>query len=408
MPQPGSGIHVDSNAMSVVQSPVESDPIVEPTITASPNGESLARFAWVDILRGLSAFGVVLFHSRVDLYAGWNEIRANPAAYSAFDRLGAYLSLPLSFLGSGVMLFFLLSGFCVHYPYANGRKQFAGKEYAARRFLRIYLPYIAVIAFTLLAEWAAKSIASFEPSTTSTVVRSALMIQNYGPNAGQMTGNPSLWSLPVEIELYAVYPIFLWLLRKYSVKAALSVTATVSALAGIAMLSSGTFPHGGFLPFWAMWCFGAAMAEWAATGRLPQWRSAYWLLAASSLLVAIGAQLKVTHPMAAQYAWAVFFSIVLLFGLTSASVRDWSLGSKAGRLAAFGAITYSLYLVHFPVLRVLGALWTNFVGEKSGNLLVPVTGALLCIPVAILFYRLIEKPSHEISRRAGKALETSP
>jgi peptidoglycan/LPS O-acetylase OafA/YrhL len=84
--------------------------------------KSTNHFAWIDFLRGLAAVGIVLYHVRVDLWVGWVEISTHPESFSIFDRVAALLSIPLPFLRSAVMLFFLVSGFCVHYPYAaSGR-----------------------------------------------------------------------------------------------------------------------------------------------------------------------------------------------------------------------------------------------------------------------------------------------
>ena len=370
-----------------------------------PVSQSFHRFAWVDLLRGLSALGVVFFHSRVDLYAGWNEIHAHPGAYSAIDRTGAYLSLPMAFMGSGVMLFFILSGFCVHYPYAGGRKAFQGGGYSARRFLRIYPPYLVAILVTIMLEWAAAALHGPASSDSGTTVNSILMVQNYGPHAGQMAGNPSLWSLPVEMELYVAYPVFLWVLARFGVRWSLLLVAAVSGAACFAMRWGGTFPSGGFLPFWIIWCIGAALAEVVVVRKALRWTPWLWVVAGVCLSGAIYSALKVGHPMVKQYWWTGFYLCVLLFGLTSTRAKEWLTGKAGKGLAGFGAITYSLYLIHFPLLRLMGAAWTEMAGAKPGNLFVPICGSLLCVPAAYGFYRLVERPGHEIARRIGKRLE---
>ncbi|MBC8063829.1 MAG: acyltransferase [Chlorobia bacterium] len=383
--------------------------ITEPENTASlPNSDrpESNRFAWVDILRGLSAFGVVLFHCRVDLYAGWNEIRSHPEAYSAADRLGSYLSLPMAFMGSGVMLFFVLSGFCVHYPYAQARKKFLAGGYAARRLLRIYLPYFAAIILTILLETLAWRLSGPEPSSLSTIWRSLLMVQNYGPEAGQMAGNPSLWSLPVEIELYAAYPLFLWIMRRFGIKWSLAFVGVVSGLSCLAMNRGGTFPDGGFLPYWIIWCTGAAVAECAVAAKLRLPSLWLWVGTVSCLAASIATTLLADHLMLKQYVWTSFYLGLLVLGLRSSKIQEW-VACKPGRwLVGLGAITYSLYLIHFPLLRVMGAAWVKYAGDKPSNIAVPVLGALLCLPLAYMFFRLVEKPSHEWARRLGEYMDS--
>lgn len=183
------------------------------SLPAVDNTRGAYHSQWIDLLRGISALAVVLFHVRVDLWVGWTAIRAQPHAFSAFDRVAAWLSILTPFFGSAVMLFFLVSGFCVHFAYAAQGRPFEIGPYARRRFFRIYPPYLAVIVFTVLVERALAVWYGTASSGLPTVLKSVFMVQNYGRAAGQMIANPSLWSLPVEAELYLVYPIFfVWFL----------------------------------------------------------------------------------------------------------------------------------------------------------------------------------------------------
>ena len=92
----------------------------------------------IDVLRGVAALGVAWFHSRVDLWVGFREINANPDGYSPIDRWLSLLSLPVSQLGSLVMLFFVLSGFCIHLPLAGKGRSPDLASYAIRRGFRLY------------------------------------------------------------------------------------------------------------------------------------------------------------------------------------------------------------------------------------------------------------------------------
>lgn len=92
----------------------------------------------INYLRGIAALAVALFHVRQFLWVGWENLKTNPNANN-FDRICAVLSLPTPFGGAGVTLFFLISGFCIMLPYNSlSKKSFHLREYAARRFFRIY------------------------------------------------------------------------------------------------------------------------------------------------------------------------------------------------------------------------------------------------------------------------------
>ena len=67
-------------------------------------------------------------------------------------------------------------------------------------------------------------------------------------------------------------------------------------------------------------------------------------------------------------------------------------------------VSYSVYLLHFPIFRLLGDIWTGVFGGKPESFLVPTLGVVLVIPIAWLFYRLVEEPALKIGRRlAGRA-----
>src|SRR5258708_4205637 len=104
-------------------------------------GRSHSPIPVIDYLRGIAAMGIAAYHVRVPLWTGWREIASAPEQFSLFDRCVAWLSIPAPFLGSLVMLFFVISGFCVHLPQAGAAAPLNVPRYVWRRFFRIYPPY---------------------------------------------------------------------------------------------------------------------------------------------------------------------------------------------------------------------------------------------------------------------------
>ncbi|NDH01452.1 MAG: hypothetical protein EBY43_10360 [Opitutae bacterium] len=60
----------------------------------------------------------------------------------------AWLSIPTPFMGYAVVLFFLISGFCIHYPNTSGSIRPNWKTYLIRRLWRIYPAYFAALLLT--------------------------------------------------------------------------------------------------------------------------------------------------------------------------------------------------------------------------------------------------------------------
>jgi peptidoglycan/LPS O-acetylase OafA/YrhL len=210
------------------------------------------RIEWLDFLRGIAALAVVLFHVRVVLWVGLRALAADDT-YPALDRALAWLALPAPFLGTAVMLFFVVSGFAIHWPYSAAGSPFALQPYAVRRFFRIYPPYLAAVAITVAAEYLIAAAGGAAPSPVAGTLATALMVQNYVSPAGQMGANPSLWSLPVEVELYLVYPLLLWLWRLAGTTVVVALVGAASLAAAVAFAFGAEWTTVNFAKYWIVW-----------------------------------------------------------------------------------------------------------------------------------------------------------
>ncbi|MFM8760836.1 MAG: hypothetical protein ACKOD7_04745, partial [Polynucleobacter victoriensis] len=89
---------------------------------------------------------------------------------------------------------------------------------------------------------------------------------------------------------------------------------------------------------------------------------------------------------------------VLIAGVTAAvlclSYQSWWANSKIwmNPLAKLGHMSYSIFLVHFPISLVVSSIWVQLYPENPWlNVVGMVTSALLSLLVAIPFYQFIEK-----------------
>ena len=352
------------------------------------------RFFWVDALRGVAALGVVLFHIRVDLWIGWREITAHPERYSALARGAAWFSAPMPFLGSGVMLFFVLSGFCIHWPQAGGRSP-DWKTYAVRRGWRIAPPYLAAALLSLGAAWLASTWFHHGDSTAnSTRWKTLLMLQNYGSERGQLQANPSLWSLPVELELYAVYPLFLWWWRRWGTATTFAVMAAISLAATVAWFSGQRWVEWNFAIYWPIWCAGAWLAEKSLDRTLPSPGRIHHGVLLLGAVGCVALDLSGRPEVVAHFYWGAEYFLLLWCALSLRALQGF--GAKV--LGWLGRISYSLYLIHFPFFFLGGAIWMYFDGGKPANLLMTLLFLPPCLLLAQLFHVLVEAPSHGWAR----------
>ena len=350
----------------------------------------------ITALRGLAALGVVFFHVRIFLWVGWNEIQTNPQNYTAFDHFASWFSIPTPFLGEGVLLFFVISGFCIHYPQAGHLNKLNLRNYVCRRFFRIYPPFAITVGCSILAvlflPWGDVSKEPWLPSL--------LLIQNYLPGTNsQISSNMSLWSISTEVEFYLAYPFLLLIWRKWGVVQSINIFAAVSMIAiGLYFMGLKSFAFCS-LTFYIMCWAGAALAELYAKGKLAKPSTSYVFLAVACLMTGVIAQVQGHKLVMVQRLLFGGFFIVLLWFLVayrdSISLRT----SFVGRaLLLLGEISYSLYLIHYPLLQVIGHIWVERFGSKPANFFIPVGFSFLAVLLACVFYHVIEKPFHRIAK----------
>jgi peptidoglycan/LPS O-acetylase OafA/YrhL len=364
--------------------------VVTPARGAAPVSDT----AVVDYLRGLAALGVALYHVRVTLWVGWREIAATPERFSAWDRALAWLSAPLPFLGSFVMLFFVISGFCIHWPWAGNARRFELRTYASRRFFRIYPPYFAAVVFS-----AAACLWLGQAHLGRIFTASVFMVQNYlgaataGSGSAQLATNWSLWSLPVELELYALYPLLLGGARRWGADAMLALTIAIS----VAAVGSARGPDSAL--YVAVWFAGAWLAE--------RWRSrtlglpplGLTLGAIAALALAATSEITLRGAAWKHLGFGLFYFWVVWVLLTHPAWWRHLRPRVAASLAWLGARSYSFYLLHFPLFYLLGEAWRARMGDKPHSLLVPLLAVAAILPMVAAFYRFVELPSHRLAKR---------
>ena len=103
--------------------------------------------------------------------------------------------------------FFLISGFCIHYPNTIKNARPSWKTYLIRRFWRIYPAYFAALVLTVGISYLCLTLWGDKTWDVSKILRVATLTQNYPPGNGQFLSNPSLWTIPLEIEFYLLYPL---------------------------------------------------------------------------------------------------------------------------------------------------------------------------------------------------------
>ncbi|HEX2437405.1 MAG TPA: acyltransferase [Methylomirabilota bacterium] len=350
-------------------------------------------------LRGVAALAVVACHLGVSAY-----VDAPNAGGSPWPWLG----LVLGFGYLGVPLFFVISGFCIHLPQARlladpAARPFPWRRFFARRFWRLYPPYLAALGIAVVLSVVASG---GLPVGTRGVMAQALLVHTFHPATFDGV-NPPGWSLAVEAQLYAVYPVAFWLIGRHgALRALAAVLALTLGYRAVLTFDPLPVPFGGvawefFLARWFEWVLGAVVAEWAVGRvRLPRWATVPWPALA---LFGLGLLLEWHRWRPGAYAlmepiYGIAFALLLCVILSRE--RDGEASAVGRYLAGIGLCSYSVYLLHRPIQLAFEPLarqvsaWPSVVehGIPSSLLIMAATTPVV-LWAARTFYRYCEVPS---------------
>ncbi|THD77701.1 MAG: acyltransferase [Phenylobacterium sp.] len=314
----------------------------------------------LDTLRFVAALWVAFSHG------------ASPPVDSMFGVHGPATHLvsagmALVFNGTAaVVVFFVISGFCIHLPNI-GAERLDWRRFLTRRLVRIVPPLLAIIGLT---RW----LGDRYVAAVDTV----------------------LWSVYCELIYYALYPLLFALLRhwrlRYILIASIAPMAILLALKPTAafLWHFGAWTWLYCAPFWLL---GAELAERYRRGSLRT-RGSIWIWRCAAVVLCGLATVALYHlPIAVGYPWTMpAFAVFATFWVAQEIGHAEQKGAVAV-LELLGAGSYSLYLAHKIPLEALPAP-TGALGWLE--LLAAIAAATLAL------YVFVERPSHQLARWLGR------
>ena len=329
----------------------------------------LPQLQWV---RALAALLVVCFHA--------------DAIVSLPKYLGA--GLPAFRAGdSGVQLFFVLSGFVIHYAHVRDpeRSGTAIRRFIGKRVRRLYPPLWAVLLPILPVVLLVGDAGTWDIIAALTIapvpVERVLAVE---------------WTLRHEILFYAMFLVVLW--NRRAGWAAIALWAIASAATTLAQIGPAPSSLAGFLlnPNHALFLMGMVTSWLFHSGRTGGARIALIaggaVFAATYIAVAIGALGHDLAPLAYGLGGAG-----AIFGLVASPgpVRSHAW------LEHLGNASYALYLIHFPLLSVFAKMWVGTGIDRVPAWIVVLLFAGICQAAALLFHSWIERPAIALYDRAA-------
>lgn len=326
----------------------------------------------VQILRGVAVLMVVLFH---------------------LDLVG----FKSGFLG--VDIFFVISGYLMAVMYDPTKKY----DFFIKRIKRLLPAYFAIILLTLFAAMLITTPDEYSQVSNQSIF-AAFFMSNFGFWAENSYFDKSafkpllhLWSLGVEIQFYLIVPILYGLFRrlKWSIWAVLFLSLFAC------FLVVGTSPKTAFfwLPF-RLWEFlvGFFVAKHISEHGGGRWQGrsyiggiSFFIVLAIALFIPVdGNYLSFVygHPGLAALGVCFATALVLYFGLPDIIEKNFI----SSILNKVGDYSYSIYLVHFPIIVLF--LYSPFHGTilKASNVNQTLILVLSIFIASILLYQWIEQP----------------
>jgi peptidoglycan/LPS O-acetylase OafA/YrhL len=337
------------------------------------------RYTYLDLVRGLSAFAVLIVHYRWFYAQGVGDFTSALAHPLPFSTV---LGPIYAHGGLAVQAFWMLSGVIFFIKYGGHGERIDVRKFAVWRFARLYplhlatLLLVALIQFFSISRFGAPKI--YGHNDAWHFVMHLFMASNW-INATDESFNAPIWSVSIEVLIYALFVVYV----RFG-KPALWKTASAFLVMTIAdhLLLNMILLCG------ALFFLGGAIVQALQLGRpiLRRWMApACYLTVIAALGLAAAAS---SHTSASLF---VAIPAVMLLALTLDNAAP-PVPKAAGWI---GEITYSTYLMHMPILMV-AKMWLD---QRADRFIILDSRAMLfawigtVIVIGLVVHRLFELPA---------------
>jgi len=352
-----------------------------------PGSINNERMTFIDGLRGIACIMVILPHSQLFFY------QENP------DNLAFLLTTIASYGYLGVEIFFVISGFVIAYSIRKIRisnvKVFF--NFFIRRLIRLTPPYyisIIIAMLALLIQIKFGNHSKTMPSFTEFLIHLFYLERIF--NIDNL--NVVYWTICIEVQFYLFFGLLLLLCNKLTKflkyeKLDLYIfllTFVVSLIFyyTIFILKNFTYLGVTFIPYWIM--FGLGVVSFWIVYKKVELKAGIYFLGLILLISILYKDLILT------VATLTSFSIVI--GNHLGKLTSW-LNLKI--IQFFGTISYSLYLIHTPIMGLVGGISTRIFPHRNSieGLICFLIGFLISTLLSTLMFYKIEVPASNWSHQ---------
>jgi peptidoglycan/LPS O-acetylase OafA/YrhL len=325
----------------------------------------MRRVDGLDSIRFILAIIVLIYH------IGYSHI------YNFIDRTtitGKLVGAGLDCLFNGpaaVIVFFVISGFCIHYPHIK-KSEVNILNFYTRRFIRILLPIL----------------------TCYTIIK----IYGVGNNTfTEIVG----WSIFCELIYYTIYPLVFFIIKYIKLNFILCLSFILSIF-WVWFINPNAFmyPSYGVLgnAIVGLPCFllGIVLTNFSMTGKFIFVNNIYiirfFIFLLSSVCFSFMLHLKIGFP------WTLNFFAIFAFIWLYHEIKHFSISPPSKFLEWAGKWSYSLYIVHGLVL----VLYKGHNIHPYETILEWIFLLLSMLIGSYIFYLIVENPSRILSYKISR------
>jgi peptidoglycan/LPS O-acetylase OafA/YrhL len=311
---------------------------------------------YLDILRPIAAILVLLSHLGFANLTG-GQMRC-------FDVLGS----------QAVVIFFVLSGFVIAHVTATHEKD--AKTYFISRATRIYSVAIPALILTWVADHlghlgnAAAYASTFQAFTTESIFRSMTFLGEQWTVHSVPGSNAAYWSLGYEVWYYIAFGMFMFTPQNWRLVAATAMFAFIGLPVAV------MFPD---------WLMGVVAYHCCAKGRISQ--RVGWLTLTLPMFALVTYEVVSTPLFFVQtYLVSLLFAMHLI-GFSTVAKRFTCILKYAKPIRWFAGATFSIYLMHLPILTLIAA-WSPFPPTSRWTVVLMLT---ITLPACFLLAEVSER-----------------
>jgi peptidoglycan/LPS O-acetylase OafA/YrhL len=378
--------------------------------------EVSTKLEFIEGMRALAALYVVIGH-----FCSMVDAKFLDSGKSIATPLLHNLMAPFWHGHLAVAAFIVLSGYSLQYGLyqrGDGRVYGLGKFFK-RRAMRILPAYYACLAFSYyvcqsvtIPNGANLPFRNYVPITNDSLWAHILMVHNWSPD-WMYKINGVLWSIGIEAQLYLLFPFLILLMQKGS-PLWLLITVTIPTILVVYLVPGAGKTYSWFA---ILFVFGMMAAHFSYRPSLmigPKAKSGIFL----SVVGAIATIAIVTYNLNQGKTAAdtpILISSDIAFGLSTATflyAATVAPGSWIERffsakwMVSIGIFSYSLYLLHHPILQIFYVNKPAFIlGSENTMLYLLVVALPVILLVSWLFSLVFERPFVKSRLPMGQAAE---